>query len=140
MKIEELTNDISTLTTERDENVENYTKAQEQINSLTEAIEKLNGQISEANEKIESLSAYKLAIENQEKESVLASYSELLPQSILEVYTEEKLNDYTALDLDKELAYELKKVNSDVFKKSTGYVPKETFKNGIEGILDKYKK
>ncbi|MBQ6628076.1 MAG: hypothetical protein IJH65_04590 [Methanobrevibacter sp.] len=64
----------------------------------------------------------------------------MLPAEVIEAYTAEKLTGYSAIELDKELAYELKKHNSEVFTSKPLYVPKDTFKNGIEGILDKYKK
>ncbi len=126
-KIEELNNNISTLTTERDENAQNFSIAQEKIDALTE--------------EVNSLTAYKKEIEKQEKEQVLDSYSELLPSEVLESYTEEKLEQYNATELDKELAYELKKNHSEVFTNKPMFVPKDNvLKDGIESILDKYKK
>ena len=60
---------------------------------------------------------------------------------VLESYRK-KLSEFTALDLDKELAYELKKTNPSVFTKTpgAGYVPKDDPKGGIDEILLKYKK
>lgn len=125
-KIDELNNTVSTLTIERDEEKQNYSNAQAQVEELTTKVNELN--------------AFKEGIERQEKEQVIASYTDLLPAEVIETYTAEKLTGYSAIDLDKELAYELKKHNSEVFTSKPLYVPKETFKNGIEGILDKYKK
>ena len=125
-KIDELNNAVSTLTIERDEEKQNYSNAQAQVEELTSKVNELN--------------AFKEGIERQEKEQVVASYADLLPAEVIEAYTAEKLTGYSAIDLDKELAYELKKHNSEVFTSKPLYVPKDTFKNGIEGILDKYKK
>jgi hypothetical protein len=126
-KIEELNTLISTLTTERDNSITEYNLAKEQISTLTE--------------ELDSLRAYKLGIETEQKEAVLVEYEAQLPDEVIETYRK-KLADYTVLELDKELAYELKKANSSVFTKTpgTGYVPKDDLRGGIEEILLKYKK
>lgn len=127
MKIEELNNTVSTLTTERDANAQNYENAKQTISTLTE--------------ELETLKQYKLNIETQEKEQVIASYSELLNEEILTPYRE-KISEYSsATELDKELAYELKNSNPSVFTKNPQFIPKENpYKTGIEAILDKYNK
>lgn len=126
-KIEELNTLISTLTTERDNSITEYNLAKEQISTLTE--------------ELDSLRAYKLRIEAEQKEAVLVEYEAQLPDEVIETYRK-KLADYTVLELDKELAYELKKANPSVFTKTpgTGYVPKDDLRGGIEEILLKYKK
>ena len=125
-KIEELNNTVSTLTTERDTSVENYNNAQAQISTLTN--------------ELETLKDYKNSVETQEKEQVIASYSELLNNEILDSY-KSKISEYSsATELDKELAYELKKTNLEVFTKTPQYLPKDTPNTGIEAILVKYKK
>lgn len=126
IKIEELNNTVSTLTTERDTSVENYNNAQAQISTLTN--------------ELETLKDYKNSVETQEKEQVIASYSELLNNEILDSY-KSKISEYSsATELDKELAYELKKTNLEVFIKTPQYLPKDTPNTGIEAILAKYKK
>lgn len=125
-KIEELNNTVSTLTTERDTSVENYNNAQAQISTLTN--------------ELETLKDYKNSVETQEKEQVIASYSELLNNEILDSY-KSKISEYSsATELDKELAYELKKANLEVFTKTPQYLPKDEPNTGIEAILAKYKK
>ena len=126
IKIEELNNTVSTLTAERDTSVENYNNAQAQISTLTN--------------ELETLKDYKNSVETQEKEQVIASYSELLNNEILDSY-KSKISEYSsATELDKELAYELKKTNLEVFTKTPQYLPKDTPNTGIEAILAKYKK
>ena len=126
IKIEELNNTVSTLTTERDTSVENYNNAQAQISTLTN--------------ELETLKDYKNSVETQEKEQVIASYSELLNNEILDSY-KSKISEYSsATELDKEHAYELKKTNLEVFTKTPQYLPKDTPNTGIEAILAKYKK
>ena len=126
-KIEELDTSISTLTTERDNSIAEHTLAQEQITTLTE--------------ELGTLKEYKLGIETKQKEAILTEYENQLADEVLESYRK-KLSEFTALDLDKELAYELKKTNPSVFTKTpgAGYVPKDDLKGGIDEILLKYKK
>ena len=126
-KIEELNENISTLETEK--------------GNFTTQLEEANINIASLNEEIESLKTYKANIELKEKEEVISSYTGLLGEEILDSY-KEKISDFTAIDLDKELAYELKKNNVTVFSKNPnpGFIPKDEPKTGIEAILSKYKK
>ena len=64
-----------------------------------------------------------------------------MDEEILDKYRQNKEN-YSVEDLDKELAYELKKNNSSIFTKDSnpGYVPKDVPLTGIDAILSKYKK
>lgn len=93
-KIEELDTSVSTLTTERDNSIAEHALAQEQITTLTE--------------ELGTLKEYKLGIETEQKEAILTEYENQLADEVLESYRK-KLSEFTALDLDKELAYELKK-------------------------------
>ena len=126
-KIEELNENISTLETEK--------------GNFTAQLEEANNTIASLNEEIDSLNTYKANIELKEKEEVISSYAELLSEEILASY-KEKISEFTAIDLDKELAYELKKNNVSVFSKeqNPGFIPKDEPKTGIEAILSKYKK
>lgn len=125
-KIEELNGAVSTLTTERDECANNYANAQTEISTLAE--------------ELEALKQYKFNIEKQEKKEVIVSYSEMLSEEVLNTYIE-KLSEYqSAQELDKELAYELKKSNPTVFSKTPQYIPKDNPLIGIEAILTKYKR
>ena len=126
-KIEEKDTAISTLTTERDDAQHNYENAENTITAL--------------NSELETLKSYKLQIETKEKEEVLSKYSEQLNDEILTSYRE-KIADYTASDLDKDLAYELVKSNPAIFTKNPQpqYIPKDEPKGGIEEILAKYRK
>lgn len=133
LKIEELNSTISTLNTEVSESNEKldnaateYAAAQETINSLTEEV---NG-----------LKAYKHSIETQQKEAVISEYSGKLSEDVLDVYRDD-LDKYSVLELDKELAYALKKSNASIFTSNTpAFVPKEQEEGGIESILSRYNK
>ena len=126
-KIEELEQANATLSTDKVNSDNLYTAATEQIAELTA--------------EVEGLREYRLSIETQQKEAVLAEYEEQLTEEVISAYRE-KLSDYTVVDLDKELAYELKKNNPSVFTKKTdnGYVPKDQQKDPLDEILSKYKK
>ena len=129
-KIGELNESIVTLTTERDDALNQLTAAQESVNSLTNEVATLN--------------SFKAEIEKKEKEAVVAKYAKRLSTEILEAYSA-KLDEYSdARTLDKDLAYELVSTNDSVFTVDpiqSAYIPKdEGAGNGIEGILAKYKK
>ena len=130
-KIGELNESIATLTTERDNALSSLVESQTAVVNL--------------NEEIASLNSFKAEIEKKQKEDVVAKYIKLLSQDIIAAYSA-KLDEYTDIKaLDKDLAYELVSTNGSVFT-ATGnpqpaYVPKDNGAgNGLEGILDKYKK
>lgn len=128
-KIGELNESVATLTTERDNALTQLGEAQGSINSLTE--------------ENATLTSFKAQVEKQQKEAVIAKYTELLDEEVLASYSA-KLDEFTAVSLDKELAYELVSSNQSVFTKNGqngGYVPKEEpAVGGLEEILSKYKK
>ena len=128
-KIGELNESIATLTTERDDAVSQLTEAQGSINTLTE--------------ENATLSSFKAEIEKQQKQAVISKYTDLLDEETLESYSA-KIDEYTAKDLDKELAYELVSTNQSVFtngNQNTGYIPKdEPAVGGLDEILSKYQK
>ena len=126
-KIDELNETIVTLNTEKD--------------SFSVQLEEANANITALTEENNSLKNYKLNIETQQKNDVINEYAEHLSEEVLDNYRE-KINDYSAEELDMHLAYELKKNNSAIFSKNPegGFVPKETPVNGLTAILSKYKK
>lgn len=121
MKIGELETSISTLTTERDEAKTTLASLQEQN---------------------EALSSFKAEVEKKEKEQVLSKYEDLLDSDVVNSFSE-RLDEFTAQDLDKELAYALVSSNTSVFTKgaNTGLIPKtEEPISGLNALLDKYKR
>ena len=126
-KIEELNSNISTLETEKEQFTIQLNEANDQIAALTEEVDGLN--------------SYKTGIENNEKQAIIESYAELLSEDVLAEYSA-KIAEYSAIDLDKDLAYELKKNNMSVFSKepSAQRIPKDVERTGLEAILSKYKK
>ena len=80
-------------------------------------MDEANAKVEALTKEVDSLSSYKEKIELTEREEVIASYSELLSEDILNLYTE-KISEYSAIELDKELAYELKKNSTSIFAKN----------------------
>jgi len=126
-KIEELNTSVSTLEQEKGE--------------LSTLLEETKTTLNSLQEENATLNSYKKEVEIAEKEKVIESYANLLSEDILNTF-KEKIEEYTVLELDKELAYSLKQHNFSAFQKDDfkGLIPKETPLTGIEAILSKYKK
>jgi len=119
----------------------NFVELQQEIATLKAENETAQKQISDLTEELNILREYKKSIEVIEKNSILSKYEEHLDTAQIEEMRE-KLDSYTALELDKELSYILVKSAKNVFsQESAPYVPKD---EGITGdlvsILSKYKK
>ena len=142
LKVEELNNNIATLTTERD-------NANAQLNVLNDSLKTVNENYTAAQATIEALTgerdalvAYKKTVEDDAKRAVIATYAEYLSADILDAYAT-KLDDYSIEDLDRELTYAQKKAHPEMFSKQpqVAYVPKEDpTKSGLDMILSKYEK
>ena len=132
-KIDELNAALSTLQMEAD-------SSKAQVDELNANYAAAQSEISSLNEQITALTNYKLSIEKQQKEAVIADYADKLSEEVLATYTE-KLDEYSVLDLDKDLAYELKKINGAIFAvHAEDLIPKDQGLGGIEEILSHYKK
>lgn len=126
-KITEYEETVATLNTEKETAENNFANASQTISELTD--------------KINSLETYKANVEREKKQAIIASYSDLLPNEIIETYSAkvDEYSDDTALDMA--LAYELKKNNVSVFTKTPSYLPKpEENEGGLAELLSKYKK
>lgn len=126
-KITEYEKTVATLNTEKETAENNFANASQTISELTD--------------KINSLETYKANVEKEKKQAIIASYSDLLPNEIIETYSAkiDEYSDDTALDMA--LAYELKKNNVSVFTKTPSYLPKpEENEGGLAELLSKYKK
>lgn len=132
-KIEELNNSLATLqqeVSERDSSIEDYTSKNDELNQ----------QLTSVMQERDELQNYKHNVELHEKETVFEQYADKLSDEIIGGYRA-KIDEYTAVDLDKELTYELKKIGF-VFgaSKNNGYIPKDQDPDGIEMILSRYHK
>ena len=126
LKVTELENNIATLNTEKSAVQSSYELEHQKVESLTA--------------ENEGLKQYKLSIEAEQKNAVFTEYKDKLSEEILDTYRE-KVAEYSVADLDKELAYELKKTNFSFYeKKDNGYLRKDVQKNGIDEILARYVK
>ena len=110
---------------------------------MTTENEKVSGEFAALSEEVETLRNFKLKSEKLEKEAVIAKYSKKVADDVLTGYSE-RLVEFTAADLEKELAYEMVKGNPSLFSlepQKPQYIPKdEGTKGGIEEILSKYTK
>lgn len=124
-KNEEGDTTISTLTQEKEEIETSLSTLQEEKNELEE--------------ELEGLRTYKLEIELKEKKQVLDRYAEHLDGAVIEDYLS-KIDEFTKIDLDKELAYVLTNSKPELFTKTPGYTPKDEELNGLDALLSQYKK
>lgn len=146
-KIEEVFTEKEELAAEKSEFEHKIEEQAEIISTLTSEKEQFSIDLEAAKQQVETLTAenaalisFKKEAELAEKEQVIDSYSNLLGEETLTSY-KEKIEEFTAVELDKELAYELKKTNFAAFSENKeGFIPKDVPLQGIEGILSKYRK
>lgn len=133
-KIEELNSTIVTLNTEAE-------TAQARIEELETQYTDATAQNSALLEEVDALKEYKKNVETEQKESVFAEYSNMLSEEVIDAFRE-KMDEYTVEDLDMHLAYELKKSGFSItdYTQVSGRIPKDQPRNGVEQILERYKK
>ena len=124
-KIEELTAQNSTLTVEKDKLTQANSSLQSERDSLAEENQKLHTRCS--------------SYEKSAKDAIVEQYVGQLAEEILDQYRQ-NYDNYSVVDLDKELAYQLKCANPSVFSKAPAYLPVDQPLTGIEQILSKYDK
>lgn len=129
-KIVEKDETISTLTTERDKAVSDFTTLQEAN--------------SEVIKERDSLKEFKLNAENAEKMSLINTYTNKISEDEINNF-KAKIGEFSYADLKKELAFAFVEANPSIFtkdkEKEPSYTPKESSANvGIDAILEKYKK
>lgn len=124
-KVEENNNTISTLTMERDTFSTNLEEANNQINGLQEELEELKN--------------YKIGVEKKEKEAIINKYSNKLSDKVLDEYRE-KVNDFSAFNLERELAFLLVTSTPKLFSNTQddGLVPKPQIETGVEALLKRF--
>ncbi len=134
-KIHEYEEEIATYKTE----IEQY---QTQIANAEQQNANANEQITALTEEVTNLKNYKLNVENQHKEAVISEYAGKISDEIITVY-KEKIDEYTAEELDMHLAYEWKKSGSFAPdpNKDKGVVPKTAIHmDSVNEILARYKR
>jgi chromosome segregation ATPase len=145
IKVGELENTISTLTTERDEARSNYENAAARVTEVEGNNVELTNTIATITAERDSLATYKKEVEDEAKRAVINNYVDQLPEEVIDSYMD-NLDNYTIETLDKELTYEQKKANPNLFSKTpapapNAYIPKDNEGGrGINDILAKYEK
>lgn len=124
-KIEELTAQNSTLTVEKDKLAQANSSLQSERDSLAEENQELQTRCS--------------SYEKSAKDAIVEQYVGQLAEDILDQYRQ-NYDNYSVVELDKELAYQLKCANPSVFSKTPAYLPVDQPLTGIEQILSKYDK
>jgi regulator of replication initiation timing len=125
-KIEEQTEQISTL---------NMEKA-----NLTSENELLTSNYTKLEEELAELKSYKLAKENQAKNTIIDKYAAQLDDEIITSYRE-RVEEFDEVSLEKELAYELVQSKPTIFsvQDQSQLVPQEEPATGLAAVLEKYR-
>ena len=143
-KIEELTNANSTLNTEKETAQALYNEVNEKFTNASNELAAAQSTIDTLTVERDELATYKKNIVDTEKRNIINGYSEQLDAEIIASYTE-RMDNYTAEQLDMELTYKVKVTRPDLFAKApvgTPYIPKDTTPqvSGLEALLSKYEK
>ena len=149
-------------------NNNSFEKLDEDFSALKEEVETLNGSINSLNEEKEALSVeleevknnfteatttienlteenntlaeFKSQVEKMEKEAIIDKYADKLNEDVVNEFRE-KVDEYSAVDLEKELAFTLVNTTPTLFSNdSEGFIPKDEdeHKSGLSAVLDKY--
>lgn len=108
--------------------------AQEEKAEYRRVIEQKDLEITALKQSVFLLQSFKDGVERDEKLRVIANYEGLLSEDVLDSY-KQNLSNFTAVEIDKELTYELKKVAPASFTKTPQYVPKDVPANGLSELL-----
>lgn len=144
IKIEELTNENSTLKTEKEGAQALYTEANDKFTNVSNELAAAQSTIETLTAERDALATYKKNIVDNEKRTIIESYSEQLDTEIITSYTT-NMDNYTAEQLDMELTYKVKMTRPDLFAKTPVnniYIPKDEkpADSGLESLLAKYEK
>ena len=113
-----------------------------QVEELTAQNTTKDESINTLNNKLADLQDFKDKYELAEKNKVIEKYSLTLSKDVLDTYSA-KINDYSVIDLDKELSYELVSSKPEIFSLETSQVviPTQTGTlSGVQELINKYKK
>jgi hypothetical protein len=144
LKIGELDSTIATLNTEKGELEIALADKTSEYTTAIEERDQYKASLDSVTEEKDELVAYKKNIEDEAKKAIIMSYSEQLSTETIEKYLG-ALDSYSNEELDKELTYELKKSNPNLFTKNAeatpGYIPKaDDVPSELNEILARYEK
>ena len=142
-----LQNENQTLQAKVDEyeiNINSLNEEKEQmevsLNEATENFTNAEATIEDLNKELEELKEFKLNVETNEKLAIIDKYVEKLDESVINEF-KEKAAEYTATDLEKELAFALVKNTPALFTNDADpqlYPKDDNEETGIGRILSKY--
>ncbi len=142
-----LQNENQTLQAKVDEyeiNINSLNEEKEQmevlLNEATENFTNTEATIEDLNKELEELKEFKLSVETNEKLAIIDKYVEKLDESVINEF-KEKAAEYTATDLEKELAFALVKNTPALFTNDADpqlYPKDDNEETGIGRILSKY--
>lgn len=142
-----LQNENQTLQAKVDEyeiNINSLNEEKEQmevsLNEATENFTNAEATIEDLNKELEELKEFKLSVETNEKLAIIDKYVEKLDESVINEF-KEKAAEYTATDLEKELAFALVKNTPALFTNDADpqlYPKDDNKETGIGRILSKY--
>ncbi len=138
-KIDEIFNKVSELENQISEFETKKIEMENTISTLTIERDTEKNNLQTIAQELEELKEYKYNIETNKKKEIIKEYA-ILGEDILNKYSE-NLDNYSIIDLDKELAYEMKKVSPQIFTNNNNfvnYVPNNDSMSEIERILSKY--
>lgn len=117
-----------------------FAEAEQKISELSSEKSVLQDNFNHLKAERDNLAEFKTTKENAEKEEILSKYSVLLSEEVLKSY-KEKLSDFTAIELDKELCFEAhKNDNFDVQTSTFSYKGEDPEKvSQLERYLNHYK-
>ena len=87
---------------------EKFNELQEKFNKLSDEFSVLTDKFNHLKVERDALKEFKDATEATEKKQVVDKYSAILPEDVIKQFTE-KLDSYSAIELDKELCFEAHK-------------------------------
>lgn len=136
---------IATLVEEKDTAINDLNQLIGKVDELSGQIDTYVATINECNATIENLSNYKKSVELAEKQNLIAKYATKINTEIIEQFSA-NIDNYTIIELKKELALALVENNDGIFTAKEGenipqrYIPAEQPLSGVEALLSKYKK
>lgn len=141
-KIEELEGNIATLNTEKETAQSLYVELSNKFDGVGAELASAQTTIAALTTERDELATFRKNIVDTEKRTVIEGYADQLDAEVIASYIE-KMDNYTARQLDMELTYQVKVTRPDMFTKipsGATYIPKDEKPpvGGLESLLAKY--
>lgn len=141
-KIEELESNVATLNTEKENAQSLYVELSNKFESISTELTSAQATITTLTTERDELATFRKNIIDTEKRTVIEGYADQLDAEVIASYIE-KMDNYTARQLDMELTYQVKVTRPEMFTKiptGTTYIPKDEKPpvGGLETLLAKY--